>query len=398
MPSVQSFQTSPEAAGWRDFATSGQHPENDPLATLLDNLPSLLAVLDARGLLLKANDTWLAFARDRGYFTTPDCRGMNYVTFAHARLPTCPSQKAQPAELLQAVLDGRTDWVQAEYPCPFLDGRWMLMSARRLDPALAPMAVVVTHQDITDLANARTQAEAAQQSAARLSADQMGFLTSLSHELRTPLNAIHAYAEMMEQELFGPLGADKYRSYASNIVRSARHLMSLAQGLMDLRRLEQPDYRLSPGPCDLSQLIVDVVEMMRAEAERTASTLVVAAETVRCAHHDAQAVRQILINLVSNSLKHGGEGLTVRISVSRSTDCLEIGVADTGCGMSEASLAKFAQPFQPGRADIGSGGGLGIGLPLCKRLVELHGGVMSVTSGPGSGTQVRLRFPPAPAA
>ncbi|MGF1607531.1 MAG: hypothetical protein ACFB22_14465, partial [Rhodothalassiaceae bacterium] len=63
MPSVQSFQTSPEAAGWRDFATSAQHPENDPLATLLDNLPSLLAVLDARGLLLKANDTWLAFAR-----------------------------------------------------------------------------------------------------------------------------------------------------------------------------------------------------------------------------------------------------------------------------------------------------------------------------------------------
>jgi len=223
------------------------------------------------------------------------------------------------------------------------------------------------------------------------------FLAIISHELRTPLNAIIGFAGLMEDQRFGPLGAPRYREYVSDIRHSGEHLLVLINNILDLSRAEA-------GKLQLQEDAVDVVEAMQICARqlepRAAETHVQLKLSVpnsppmlRC---DAAKLRQILLNLLSNALKFTPAGGHVALKFECGGDGgISLIVKDTGVGMSPADIPRALEPFtQLDNRFARRYEGTGLGLPLTRSLVELHGGTLRLESSLGEGTIVIVAFPP----
>ncbi len=240
------------------------------------------------------------------------------------------------------------------------------------------------------LKEAKTQAEAA-------SATKSAFLANMSHELRTPLNAIIGFSEIMNREMFGKLGVPRYADYIKDIGDSAQHLLRLIEDILDLSKAEAGKMELEEAEIDLAASIHSACLMLRERAKRGGIALVedVSAELPRL-HGDRRRIRQVLLNLVSNAVKFTPRGGTVRVSAVPAPDGgLSLSVTDTGIGIEPDDIPRVFEPFvQLGRDKGISGEGTGLGLPLCKELVELHGGTIALTSDPGVGTRVAASFPP----
>jgi PAS domain S-box-containing protein len=222
------------------------------------------------------------------------------------------------------------------------------------------------------------------------------FLAHVSHELRTPLNAIIGFAEIMDRQLFGPVGDSHYRDYARYIGDSGRHLLALINDILDLSKVEA-------GRMDMVEEAVDMVAAMdtactllrtRAETGRVLLTAnwIGPAPRLRA---DARMIRQILLNIVSNAVKFTPPDGRVTVTGQREADGnLVIIIADTGPGMSEIDLSVALAPFGQLRTLAPPAeGGSGLGLPLAKSLTELHGGSLTLASRPQAGTTVTIRFP-----
>ncbi len=240
------------------------------------------------------------------------------------------------------------------------------------------------------LKEAKTQAEAA-------SATKSAFLANMSHELRTPLNAIIGFSEIMNREMFGTIGVPRYIDYIKDIGDSAQHLLRLIEDILDLSKAEAGKMELEEADVDLAASVHSACLMLRERAMRGAVTLEedVAADLPRLVG-DRRRIRQVLLNLVSNAVKFTPRGGSVRVSAAANAEGgLVLTVADTGIGIEAADIPRVFEPFvQLGRDKGISGEGTGLGLPLCKELVELHGGTISLTSQPGLGTTVTAAFPP----
>jgi signal transduction histidine kinase len=201
------------------------------------------------------------------------------------------------------------------------------------------------------------------------------FLANMSHELRTPLNAILGFAEMIEHQMFGAT-APKYVEYAHDIHRSGEHLLALINDVLDLSKLEAGKLELRESIVYFPALVEDCLTLVRGRA-------------------DARVVKQLLLNFLSNAVKFTSEG--GRVTVRTSCDAggsICLAVDDTGIGMSEAELAVALSPF--GQIDstlARKHEGTGLGLPICKSLMELHGGELSVASKPNQGTTATACFP-----
>lgn len=227
---------------------------------------------------------------------------------------------------------------------------------------------------------------------------KLRFFANASHELRTPLNAVLGFSELMTMEAFGPLGQTRYRDYAADIHSSAQHLLALVNDLLDLTRTETRDRPLiDDGDCDLPRLIDEARHMIwpAADREQVRLTCEIAPEIVALRANE-RMVKQILLNILSNAVKFapGGEvRLTVRCE---ETGSLVIETADTGIGMSPGEVAIALTPF--GQVDnrlTRKHAGSGLGLPLARAMMEMHGGSLSIASELGRGTVVSLRFPAA---
>jgi len=222
------------------------------------------------------------------------------------------------------------------------------------------------------------------------------FLGSISHELRTPLNAIIGFSEILKDELFGELGQPQYRDYAGLIHDSAEHLLDVINEILDISDAESGRLKLDEETVDVARLVAVCVDLVAARAgARGAPIAVRIAPDLPNLRADARRLRQILLNLLSNALKFTAQG--GRIEVRAATDAqgrLALAVSDTGVGMSAEDAARATQPFARGDARLSRGaGGTGIGLPLSKALVELHGGSLMLESELGAGTTVTARFP-----
>jgi len=241
------------------------------------------------------------------------------------------------------------------------------------------------------LREAKTQAEAA-------SATKSAFLANMSHELRTPLNAIIGFSEIMNREMFGKIGVARYTDYIKDIGDSAQHLLRLIEDILDLSKAEAGKMELEETEIDIAASVHSACLMLRERAKRGGVTLHedVPAEVPRL-FGDRRRIRQVLLNLVSNAVKFTPEGGSVRVSASVSAENrLLVTVADTGIGIETADIPRIFEPFvQLGRDKSTAGEGTGLGLPLVKELVELHGGVIALTSQLGVGTSVTAAFPPA---
>jgi two-component system cell cycle sensor histidine kinase PleC len=221
-------------------------------------------------------------------------------------------------------------------------------------------------------------------------------LANLSHELRTPLNAILGFSEVMRDQLYGALGDPRYRDYANHVHSSGRHLLDLINDILDLSRSEAGVMVLAERDVDIGEMVEtchDLV-MLRAEGLQLHLSRSVAPGLPRL-RVDETKLRQILLNLLSNAIKFTPPGGTVAISASRAADGgIDFEVSDTGPGMSAEDLPRAMLPFvRLANPLTRESEGAGLGLPLSKRLAELHGGTLTMTSAEGVGTVCRVHFP-----
>ncbi len=224
------------------------------------------------------------------------------------------------------------------------------------------------------------------------------FLANMSHELRTPLSAIIGFSEMMQREALGPVGSTRYRAYADDINRSGEHLLALVNDLLDLSKIEAGKMELNEDLVDFGQLIADCVALLRGTAVRAQVELEIEQnpQQLPAVYSDERKLKQILINLLSNAIKFTSAGGSVQIGTAiLASGALQVSVSDTGIGIRPEDIAKVFEPFGRLRDAIESGQpGTGLGLPLSRKLAQLHGGTLEIESDPGRGTTVRLSLPP----
>jgi PAS domain S-box-containing protein len=240
-----------------------------------------------------------------------------------------------------------------------------------------------------ELLNAKHQAEKA-------SSAKSDFIAKISHEIRTPLNAIIGFSEVMMEERFGPVGHDRYRGYLKDIHVSGGHLLSLINDLLDLSKIEAGKLDLTFANVSLNDLTQQCVAIMQQQASREH----VIVRTSLSANlpqivADARSVRQIALNLLSNSIKFTGAGGQVIVSTALTDDQeVVLRVRDTGSGMSEKDLETALEPFrQVATVAHWGSSGTGLGLPIIKALVEANHARFRIASEVGSGTLVEVAFP-----
>jgi signal transduction histidine kinase len=221
------------------------------------------------------------------------------------------------------------------------------------------------------------------------------FLATMSHELRTPLNAVIGFAELLSNETFGPIGDARYREYAVEIRQSGAHLLDLINDVLDLSKLDAGRLELSEEEIDPHRVVEDAIAMLRMQAEEAGVSLDVAVDPrLPTLVVDRRRVRQVLVNLISNAIKFTPEGGKVTVGAFRHGGSLTIAVADTGIGIAPEDIPKALERF--GQIDSTLSRkyeGTGLGLPLSKRLMELHDGTLEIESAVGAGTNVSVTFP-----
>ena len=237
---------------------------------------------------------------------------------------------------------------------------------------------------------ARNRAKAADRS-------KSAFLASMSHELRTPLNAIIGFSEMISSEIFGPLGHPKYSEYAEDIRDSGQHLVELVGDVLDLSKIEVGKLVLNLNPVDIPHLLADCRRVMRGRAQESSITLRIeeTPATLPVIVADELRLRQILLNLLSNSWKFTPEGGAITMSADADDNgFIRIRVVDTGIGMDDKDLQRVMNPFEQAKTrGYTKMDGTGLGLPLSRALARQHGGDLVLESEVGKGTTATVTLP-----
>jgi signal transduction histidine kinase len=251
--------------------------------------------------------------------------------------------------------------------------------------------------DATTEQSAQAAIEADHRAAAIADQARTEFLATISHELRTPLNAIIGFSELITGEILGPLGDDRYRDYAGDILSSGRHLLELINEMLDISRLETGKLALKEEEIRLKHFLPQCVRAVEpAFREKGIFPTLQLQADMPAIWADPQAVRQMLAHLLSNAQKFVETGGRVTLSSATGADgSLHIALTDTGVGIAPELIDEVLIPFVHGHPMIARRhGGGGLGLPITKALVELHGGRLELKSVPGQGTCATLVFPP----
>ncbi|HEY1427419.1 MAG TPA: HAMP domain-containing sensor histidine kinase [Caulobacteraceae bacterium] len=219
------------------------------------------------------------------------------------------------------------------------------------------------------------------------------FLANMSHELRTPLNAIIGFSDIMRSRLFGPLEG-RYAEYAALIHESGGHLLDLINDVLDMSKIEAERYNLTLEPFDARESVAAALRLTRVQADtaRIALRGALPPEALEV-NADRRAIKQIVLNLISNALKFTPAGGQVNVIARSHQDLLEIIVADTGVGIAPADLERLGRPFEQAGGPEQRAMGTGLGLSLVRAFAELHGGAMVINSRLGEGTAVTIKLP-----
>ena len=250
--------------------------------------------------------------------------------------------------------------------------------------------------EIAERKNAEAALRAAKEQADLANRTKTEFLANMSHELRTPLNSIIGFSEILKDELFGPVGKPEYREYAGDILQSGRHLLDLITDLLDVSRIEVGALSLEEREVELGRVVASCQRLVTGRAEMAGLRLEVKmAEPAPVLLADERRVKQILLNLLSNAVKFTPRGGSVTIEVGTGGgEGVTVVVTDTGIGIAPDDWATALSTF--GQVDSSMArkyDGAGLGLPLSRKLMEMHGGTLDLESGPGAGTTVVVRFP-----
>ena len=271
------------------------------------------------------------------------------------------------------------------------DGRTILTH----DRLTANGGIVSIQADITEqkraqdaLALAKHQADVANQAKSQ-------FLASMSHELRTPLNAILGFADIISHQYLGPVGNEKYKEYAEDIRSSGDHLLSLVNDLLDISTIEAGKQSLVIEQLDSRKIVTECISTVEMRARDSGLELVTEVpDGLPPFFGGRRAIKQILLNLLSNAIRHTPAGGRVSVTVTASPTRTSFAVSDTGEGISPELLPEVTNPFTRGETDPHkSSDGWGLGLSITKSLIDLHGGDLDIKSTLGVGTTVTVHIP-----
>ncbi|MEK9967795.1 MAG: HAMP domain-containing sensor histidine kinase, partial [Ferrovibrio sp.] len=266
--------------------------------------------------------------------------------------------------------------------------RWVKVDEAKTHSGL----VVYLETDITTLKEREEDLVAAKMTAEAAGKARSDFLALMSHELRTPLNAIIGFSELTMNRMFGPIQA-KYHEYACDIHRSGTHLLDLINDILDMSKIDAGKMTLNLEVLSLTDAISQCYRLVESQAaERDIK--------VNCDFKDEMLVadplrfRQIIVNLLTNAVKFTPRGGVINIGALRLGESLKIWVSDTGIGIASEDVPKILEPFvQVGDMKTRGNGGSGLGLPITKALIEMHGGTMAINSRKGAGTVVTIMLP-----
>lgn len=230
------------------------------------------------------------------------------------------------------------------------------------------------------------------QAPSRRAYDAGGRIAEVSHELRTPLTHILGFSEMIERQIFGPVG-ERYVEYAGLIRRSGNHLLGLVNDLLDLSRIDAGRFELQRERFDVRALVEDVVRLSADAAQKKAIALgMLTPDAPLLVSADERALRRVLINTIGNAVKFTPEGGKVIVAARTDDGALVLDTIDDGPGISDAEKERLGQAFERG-ASGARAEGTGLGLSLVRALAALHGGTLSFHDAPGGGALVRVRLP-----
>ena len=308
-------------------------------------------------------------------------------------------------ELLETILPQKTtfDNYEVEHDFATIGRRIMLLNARQIQRVWGKERIILLAiEDITERREIENGLEKAHEELKELATElkrtarvKSEFLANMSHELRTPLNSINGFSEVLYDETFGPLN-EKQKKYVNNVLTSGKHLLLLINQILDMAKVEAGKMKLALSSLpmksllnEISLLVADMVSKKKIEM------LLEIAEDLPDIEADELKVKEIIYNLLSNAVKFTPEGGKIGMRAKKADSEIEIVVWDTGVGIAPENMEKIFEGFF--RVDTPYSRvteGTGLGLPLSKKLVELHGGKLSVESeGLNKGTSVRFTLP-----
>jgi two-component system cell cycle sensor histidine kinase PleC len=271
--------------------------------------------------------------------------------------------------------------------------------AHRLYSATLATLVARAEKDalIGELEQAKAISDEARNRAEAANISKSQFLAQMSHELRTPLNAILGFSEVMKGEIFGPHAVPAYKDYANDIHNSGQHLLNLINEILDLSRIEAGRYELNEEPVQLAAVVQDCHHLLKLRARNRGLTIheLFEPELPRL-WADERAVRQICLNLLANAIKFTPQGGEIWLKVGWTASGGQyMSVKDNGPGIPEEEIPIVLATFGQGSTSIKSAEqGAGLGLPIAKNLIDLHGGTFTLRSKVRVGTEVVVAFPP----
>lgn len=273
------------------------------------------------------------------------------------------------------------------------DGRWL----RVIESRTRDGGFLTIHVDVTEIKRNEAELMIAKEQAELASRAKSQFLALMSHELRTPLNAILGFAEVIRDQVFGSTGDPRYADYAADIHSSGEHLLSVINDILDLSKIEAGRMELSREKINIAYAVNTTLRLMDGRAKEAGIHLEAdIAPDLPALFADARAFRQMLFNLLSNAVKFTPAGGRVTVSARLVNGTVVLSVADTGIGIAKEDMSAVLQPFgQVGDVLDRRDQGTGLGVPIVKSLIELHGGWFNIESELGVGTVIHLHFPPA---
>jgi PAS domain S-box-containing protein len=311
-----------------------------------------------------------------------------------------PDDRAD-AQSMRRRLESGERQVTTAYRGRRKDGHYVwLESSRRVfvDPVDGQTKMIGLVRDITERKQFELEMQAAKLLAEDANEAKSRFLADMSHELRTPLNAVIGFSDLISRATLGPLGNPGYQEYAEEIRKGGEHLLELINEVLDHAKASSGRLELQEELVDPRSVMDFAVRMLKHRAEQGSIVLKSSFEAnVYAVRGDEKRLKQILINLISNAIKFTPPGGQVMIAASLGSGGeLVLSVRDTGVGIPEDEQVRVFEPYtQSRRAPFGDQSGTGLGLPLTKRLVELHQGTLTLRSTVGVGTIVTITLPAA---
>lgn len=364
---------------------------NVDLQQFMDALPDHCAVLDRHGVISQVNTAWQKFAAENARTSTAGLGiGENYFAVCEQAMQGGDTIAANVLAGMHTVLAGLANNFELDYPCHSdREERWFRI---RVLPLSATTGLIVLHHNISKQVQQNTLTEEARSSAEGASHAKTVFLASLSHEMRTPINAIIGFAELIKKAP-GTAVSDRYRDAAGHILSSGNMLRLMIDDALDMAEIETGRIRLFVEDIVLAPLLKEIQLLSMPLAAKHGIALRGKAHPPFIVRADPLRLKQILLNLVSNAIKYNRTSGLVLVTVSRQGNHVRVQVADTGPGIPVELQDRLFSPFERLGKEHTEIAGTGIGLTICKRLIEAMGGAIDFSSIVGNGSRFWIDLP-----